>query len=171
MSSMISHTDAETRATTPENAEASAPLRDGPARITSFYPVLMTADVAATAAFYQRHLAMKPLFVSDWYVHLQHGDDATINLAVMDGSHDSIPECGRGRSMGLLLNMEVADVDAVYGSFSDAGAQIVQPLRDEAFGQRHFIVAAPDGVLLDVITPIAPSAEFAAGYVADQHHG
>jgi hypothetical protein len=25
--------------------------------------------------------------------------------------------------------------------------------RNEAFGQRHFIVAAPDGVLVDVITP------------------
>ncbi|WP_261376298.1 hypothetical protein [Isoptericola variabilis] len=38
-------------------------------------------------------------------------------------------------------------------------------LRDEDFGQRHFIVAAPDGVLVDVITPVAPSAEYAAGYV------
>lgn len=168
MTSPISQNEAGPHAATGATAGASAPLRDGPASITSFYPVLMTADVAATAAFYQRHLAMKPLFVSDWYVHLQHGDDATINLAVMDGAHHSIPACGRGRSAGLLLNMEVADVDAVYGSFIDAGAKIVQPLRDEAFGQRHFIVAAPDGVLLDVITPIAPSAEFAAGYVADQ---
>ena len=38
------------------------------------------------------------------------------------------------------------------------------PLRDEAFGQRHFIVEAPGGVLVDVIEPIEPSAEFAAAF-------
>ena len=34
----------------------------------------------------------------------------------------------------------------------------------EAFGQRHFIPADPNGVLIDVIKPIPPSAEFAANY-------
>ena len=38
------------------------------------------------------------------------------------------------------------------------------PLRDEPSGQRHFITLYPNGVLIDVITPIAPSAEFAAQY-------
>jgi hypothetical protein len=37
--------------------------------------------------------------------------------------------------------------------------------RNEAFGQRHFIVAAPDGVLVDVITPIEPSDGYAAQFV------
>lgn len=37
-------------------------------------------------------------------------------------------------------------------------------LRNEDFGQQHVIVAGPDAVLLDVIQPIAPSAEFAAVY-------
>ena len=39
-------------------------------------------------------------------------------------------------------------------------------LRSEDFGQRHFIVAAPDGVLIDVITPIEPSASYAAQFLA-----
>ncbi|WP_326563520.1 hypothetical protein [Micromonospora peucetia] len=38
-------------------------------------------------------------------------------------------------------------------------------LRDGDFGQRHFIVAAPDGVLIDVITPVPPSADWADRYV------
>ncbi|WP_425465240.1 hypothetical protein [Nonomuraea diastatica] len=38
-------------------------------------------------------------------------------------------------------------------------------LRSEDFGQRHFIVADPNGVLIDVITPIAPSAAYAGQYV------
>ena len=34
----------------------------------------------------------------------------------------------------------------------------------ERFGQRHFITADPNGVLIDVVTPIPPSPEFAALY-------
>jgi hypothetical protein len=37
-------------------------------------------------------------------------------------------------------------------------------LRDETFGQRHFITKDPNGVLIDVIKPIPPSTEFAAQY-------
>lgn len=43
----------------------------------------------------------------------------------------------------------------------------VLPLRTEAFGQRHFIVAVLDGVLIDVITVVPPSEEYAAHYSSD----
>ena len=82
-------------------------------RITSWYPVIMSGDVAATAAFYVEHLDFRPLFTSDWYVHLQSVHDETVNLAVLDGDHETIPESGRGRASGLLLTLEVDDVDAV----------------------------------------------------------
>jgi hypothetical protein len=39
-------------------------------------------------------------------------------------------------------------------------------LRNEAFGQRHFIVEAPDGVLVDVVTPIEPTSEYAGQYAS-----
>ncbi|MDK3023300.1 VOC family protein [Cupriavidus taiwanensis] len=134
-------------------------------KVTSYYPVIMTADVAATAAFYQRHFGFTPLFASDWYVHLQLADDPSVNLAVLDGSHETIPAPARGqRAQGLLLNFEVEDPDALHDRLRAAGLAILQPLRDEAFGQRHFITADPNGVLIDIIKPIPPSAEFAAQY-------
>lgn len=71
-----------------------------------------------------------------------------------------------GIAGGLLLNFEVEDVDAVHAKLVAAGLSIVLPLRDEAFGQRHFITIDPNGVLIDVIKPIPPSAEFAARYDA-----
>ena len=135
-------------------------------RITSWYPVIMTGDVASTAAFYVDHLDFRPLFTSDWYVHLQSVHDASVNLAVLDGDHETIPERGRGRASGLLLNLEVEDVDAVHDRFVAAGLPILRSLRDEAFGQRHFITADPNGVLIDVITPIPPTGEFVGQYDA-----
>ena len=133
-------------------------------KTTGYNPVIMTSDVAATAAFYVRHFGFRPLFEVEWYVHLQSAEDARVNLAVIDGSHDTIPAVGRGRVSGLLLNFEVEDVDAEYERLKAAGLPMLLELRDEDFGQRHFITRDPNGVLIDVIKPIAPTAEFAAQY-------
>lgn len=138
---------------------------------TQFYPVIMTGDVAGTAAFYQTHFGFAPQFESDWYVHLQSAENDQVNLAVLHGDHDTIPASGRGRAGGLLLNFEVQDVDAVYARLQAAGLPMLLGLRDEAFGQRHFITRDPNGVLIDIITPIAPSAEFAAAYGASPQQG
>ena len=135
-------------------------------KVTSYYPVIMTDDVAGTAAFYQAHFGFVALFAADWYVHLQSSQDPAVNLAVLDGGHATIPESARGRVGGLLLNFEVEDVDAVHARLSAAGLPMLLSLRDEAFGQRHFITADPNGVLIDIIKPIPPSEEFAAQYEA-----
>ncbi|WP_127806854.1 VOC family protein [Hydrogenophaga sp. NH-16] len=134
-------------------------------KITQYYPVLMTDRVEPTAQFYERHFRFVRQFSSDWYVHLQSTDDPAVNLAILDGDHGSIPAGARGgRAGGLLLNFEVADVDAEYARVQSEGLDVQLGLRDEAFGQRHFIVRDPNGVLIDVIQPIPPSAEFLAQY-------
>lgn len=138
-------------------------------KTTSYYPVLMTHDVPGTSAFYVKHFAMRTLFEADWYVHLQSTEDSGVNLGVVAADHPTVPEAARGRgAAGLLINFEVADPDAVYERLRGQGLPMLLELRDEAFGQRHFITADPNGVLIDVIKPIAPSAEFAAQYVDAQ---
>ncbi|RWC56726.1 VOC family protein [Mesorhizobium sp.] len=133
-------------------------------KTTSYYPVLMTGDVAGTTAFYVKHFRFQPLFESDWYVHLQSVEDRRVNLGIVQGDHETIPEEGRGRTSGLLINFEVRDSDAVYERVVAAGLPILRSLRDEPFGQRHFITRDPNGVLIDVIKPIRPSEEFLAQY-------
>lgn len=135
-------------------------------KTTSYYPVIMTDEVAATAAFYIRHFGFEPLFEADWYVHLQSKENEHVTLAILDGHHETIPEQARGKASGLLLNFEVEDVDAIYECLKAAGLQIRLDIRDEDFGQRHFITADPNGVLIDIVKPIPPSAEFAAMYDA-----
>lgn len=132
--------------------------------VTSVYPVLQSTSVATTAAFYQKAFGFEPVFESDWYVSMKLGDH---ELAVLDANHETIPDGYRGVvSAGLLLNIEVVDVDSEYDRLFGTGEyQIVLPLRSEAFGQRHFIVSAPDGVLVDVITPIEPEESFVAQFM------
>ncbi|NMM45288.1 glyoxalase [Rhodospirillaceae bacterium KN72] len=133
-------------------------------RCTQFYPVIMTGDVVGTARFYCDHFRFTPAFEADWYVHLQSREDSTVNIAVLQGDHETIPEPARGRASGVILNFEVDDVDSVYQAVTASGLPICLALRDEPFGQRHFITRDPNGVLIDVITPIPPSEEFLAQY-------
>lgn len=133
-------------------------------KLTQYYPVICTADVAATRAFYERHFRFAPAFESDWYVHLTSTMDPKTNLAVLDCRHETIPEGFRRPAQGVLINFEVEDVDDEYALAKQAGLDIRLDLRDEPFGQRHFIVADPNGILIDVIKPIPPSAEFAAQF-------
>lgn len=136
-------------------------------RTTSYYPVIVTKDVAGTAAFYRRHFAFDALFEADWYVHLQSREDEKVTLAVLAAGHETLPAVARNETArGLLLNFEVEDVDGVHARLAAAGLPMLVPLRDEPFGQRHFITRDPNGVLIDVITPIPPSSEFAAQFKA-----
>ena len=131
------------------------------------YPVILTDDVRMTVDFYTRHLGFKPIFESDWYVHLQSRENRRVNLAVMNGVHETIPAEGRGRTSSILISFEVDDADGVYERAVEAGLPILLSLRDEDFGQRHFIMADPNGVMIDIIKPIPPSAEFAGQYLAE----
>ena len=131
---------------------------------SQYYPVIMSDDVTGTSRFYRQHFGFAPAFESDWYVHLQSTECPSVNLAIVDGGHETVPESARGNVAGLILNFEVEDVDAEFDRARQGGLPILLPLRDEAFGQRHFMTRDPNGVLIDVIKPIPPSAEFAAQY-------
>ncbi|MEQ8901357.1 MAG: VOC family protein [Roseovarius sp.] len=133
-------------------------------KLTQYYPVLMVEDVAEISTFYQTHFGFRSLFDSDWYVHLQSSDDENVNLAILQGDHETIPEVARGRASGVLLNFEVEDVDAIYENLKAKDLPMLLALRDEPFGQRHFITRDPSGVLIDVIKPVPPSEEFLAQF-------
>ncbi|GGQ86827.1 VOC family protein [Streptomyces pilosus] len=132
-----------------------------------FYPVIATRSVAAARDFYTRHLGFEVTFEADWYVSLRRSDAPQYELALLDHAHPTVPEGHRTALRGgLLLNFEVDDVDAEHRRLvAGAGLPEVLSLRTEEFGQRHFIVAAPDGVLIDVITVVPPTGEYASQYV------
>lgn len=130
--------------------------------VTSVYPVLMSSDVAGTSAFYRDVLGFEVTFEADWYVSLRLGSH---ELAVLAHDHPTVPTGFGTPARGLLVNVEVDDVDAVHERLTgELGLAPVLSLRSEEFGQRHFIVEAPGGVLLDVIQPIAPAPAYADAF-------
>jgi catechol 2,3-dioxygenase-like lactoylglutathione lyase family enzyme len=131
--------------------------------LAGFYPVICTDRVAESRDFYVRLFGFEVTFEAEWYVSLRR---EPYELALLDHTHPTLPEAYRRKAAGLLLNFEVADADAEWERLVvGAGLSPELPLRSEDFGQRHFIVADPNGVLIDVITPIAPSQDYAEHYV------
>lgn len=128
---------------------------------SAYYPLLQVRDVAATAAFYKELFGFTEVFASDWYMHLRAPNGAE-ELAIIAHDHETIPPESRRPTSGLILSFEVSDAAAEAKRFATKGIKIAQGLRDEVFGQRHFIASDPNGILLDVITPIDPDPTWLA---------
>lgn len=131
--------------------------------IQSFYPVIMTKDIEPVSTFYQTYFGFTLSFATDWYVSLKNsGGPQEFELAVLAHNHPTVPDGFGFNARGLILNFEVADAAAEYHRLvEEAGLSPALPLRDEEFGQRHFILTDPAGNLVDIIQNIEASAEFA----------
>ena len=135
-------------------------------KISGYYPVLCTPRIEESHAFYTTYFDFEDTFAADWYVSLRRPGPPDIELGLLQAGHPTLPEGGRAPVQGVLLNFEVADVDAEWERLVvRGGLEPVLTLRSEDFGQRHFIVSDPAGVLVDVITPIEPTGEYAAQFV------
>ncbi|WP_338977455.1 glyoxalase [Fusobacterium polymorphum] len=130
--------------------------------LKSFYPVLMLDKIREQADFFINFFNFEESFVCDWYISLKN--DNGFELALIDSQHETIPNNYRYMTKGIILNFEVGDVDKIYNSIKDK-VNIVYDIKDEDFGQRHFIVEGPNEILIDVIQPIPPSEEFLKNYL------
>lgn len=130
--------------------------------LKSFYPVLMLDKIREQVDFFINFFNFEESFVCDWYISLKN--DNGFELALIDNQHETIPNNYRYMSKGIILNFEVNDVNKIYNSIKDK-VNIVYDIKDENFGQRHFIVEGPNEILIDVIQPIPPSEEFLKNYL------
>lgn len=127
------------------------------------------ADICSDALtesrdFYVSLFQFKPVFDVDWYVHLQSANDPQQQLAFVRRDHSSVPSAFRQSPRGVVVTVEVDAVDAVYREAKRRDLKIVQELRDEEFGQRHFMTIDPNGLLVDVVQTIPFAADFARRY-------
>jgi catechol 2,3-dioxygenase-like lactoylglutathione lyase family enzyme len=132
------------------------------------YPMIESDDVAGTRDFYVKLLGMVVVFDSGWFVQLQSRQDRCMELAVVQRGHETVPVSHSGRPSGVLVTVEVDSADALHARAVELGLPIVQPLRTEEWGQRHFMTVDPNGLLVDVIQGRdIPMSEAYTRYVPD----
>jgi len=136
-------------------------------KINSFYPLILTNNVAGTRDFYTKHFPFEITFDGGSYVSLKAKQELPFELALLEPNHSAIPADFRlALNGGLILNFEVDNADEEYARLKAAGLPIHLEIRSEDFGQRHFITSDPNGVLIYIIQVIPPSEEFAKQYSA-----
>ena len=116
---------------------------------------LSVQDVGSSIAFYRSLLDLDVLIDHGWYAELGAGGQALI--AFVQSGHETVPEVTATRPRGVLVSFEVDDADAAYASAATLRCPVLVELVAE-LGQRHFMVADPDGVVVDVIERVALTA-------------
>lgn len=133
--------------------------------MNSLFPVLCTKSVSDSHRFYKNLFGMHAAFEIDWYVQLQSPNNESIQIAFVKIDHPSVPKSFQAAPAGTIVTLEVEDADQYHRKANELGLPIELTLRDEPWGQRHFMVVDPSGVLVDVVKLIEPSKEFSDQYL------
>lgn len=128
----------------------------------SLFPDICSDDLQKSKNFYIDLLEFKELIDIGWYVQLCSQHDENLQIAFVERSHDSVPPEYQAAPQGVVVTVEVEDADVVYKKAKSHGVSLVKNLKNEIWGQRHFMARDPNGLLLDVYHMVEPDPGFLA---------
>ncbi len=141
-------------------------------KVRDLYPLVTTPHLAEAKDFYTRHFGFQVAFEASWFLYLVGpGEPETrgATLAFMHPDHPSNPPGPEHfNGLGMILTVEVSDAESLFERLQTAGAPMLHPLTDEAWGQRRFMTRDPAGVMVDVVEQIAPAEGFWDQYTAQE---
>ncbi|RAJ70123.1 putative glyoxalase superfamily protein PhnB [Streptomyces sp. Amel2xB2] len=122
---------------------------------------LVTADMAASLAFYRR-LGLDLPAGADREPHVEAALPGGLRIAwdteetvrSFDPDWESGPR-GAGRVSLAFLCESPADVDRLHAELTDAGYESHKEPWDAVWGQRYAVVADPDGNGVDLFAPLS----------------
>lgn len=117
---------------------------------------VVTEQLEASKEFYVRLFGGTVLYESDWFVLLQVGNG---EMGLMRPGLDSQAAIFRPafQGAGLWVTLDVDDVKAEYARILAMGIAVEVALRDEPWGDRHFVLADPNGIGVDIVQRISPA--------------
>jgi catechol 2,3-dioxygenase-like lactoylglutathione lyase family enzyme len=121
---------------------------------------ILTTKLAESKAFYTDLLGFGVTFENEFYL-LLHTPNHEAEISFLLPHHPSQqpffhpPFLGQG----MYLTIEVADVDSLYHDLKKKGVAIQVDIRDEPWGDRHFAIADPNGIGIDIVKYSPPQDE------------
>lgn len=115
--------------------------------LTALAPVLLSRDLARTAAFYAQHLGFETVSTYPDYLILRR-DGLSLHFALS-------PDLDIATNPGTVY-LYVTGIDSLYARCHDGGVVHPNaPLRDQPYGVRDFTVLDPDNNQLKFGEPAA----------------
>ncbi|MEV6399565.1 VOC family protein [Streptomyces sp. NPDC051907] len=119
---------------------------------------LTVADVDASREFLTAHLGYQVATAADGFVSLTR-EDAAVDIVLLRRGIDVLPPEQRDQqAAGLILALTVTDLAAEEARLRAEGAPITMPLREEPWGEHLFQMTDPNGVVVQLVEWVAPTA-------------
>ena len=118
---------------------------------------VVTEKVQESKHFYVRLFDCEVVYETDWFVLLELGGP---ELGFMSPNLESQAPIFRPafQGKGVWITVDVDDADAEHQRIQTLGVTIEVALRDEPWGDRHFVVIDPNGIAVDVVQRRQPEA-------------
>lgn len=118
---------------------------------------IITEKIKESKAFYSDVLDFGVSFENDFYL-LMHTPNESAEISFLLPNHPSqISHFQKAfTGIGTYLTLEVEDVDAYYNRIKSKNIPIILDLRDEVWGDRHFVIVDPNGIGIDIVTYTKP---------------
>ncbi|WP_371618939.1 VOC family protein [Streptomyces sp. NBC_00454] len=119
-------------------------------RITSTAICLTVEEVTASATFLTRHFGFEQTMAAEGFASLTHPDGP--HVVFVRRGLEVLPEGLREQcAAGVILAFTVADLPAEYERLRAEGVTIAMEPRVEPWGERVFLVADPNGVIIELV--------------------
>jgi uncharacterized glyoxalase superfamily protein PhnB len=128
--------------------------------VKSSFPVFTVNDLEAANSFYTKNLGFDVAFSNEWYVHLVSKSGVQVGFMLPNLPTQPSIFQKQYSGEGVIFSLEVDDADAAFEVAKSKSLNIVLELRSEDWGQRHFCLQDPNGVYLDIVQAIEPTAEY-----------
>jgi len=122
-------------------------------RINRLLINLLSSSLEESKHFYTTLFDFKAEFDSDWFVNLI-SESRSLELGLIHPSSDIVPDGLPSAAQGFYLTFVVEDVEATYQLAQSKGYDITAAPHDTFYGQRRMLLRAPDGVVVDVSSPM-----------------
>ncbi|MEA5449556.1 VOC family protein [Leptolyngbya sp. CCNP1308] len=123
---------------------------------------IITEKLEASKAFYRRLFDCEVIYDSDWFVLLRSGQsELGFMLPNLEAQAPIFRPAFGGK--GAWITIDVDDAQAEYQRIAALGVSIEVELRDEPWGDRHFVVIDPNGIGVDIVQHQLPQASAPEG--------
>ncbi|MCD8522129.1 MAG: VOC family protein [Saccharospirillaceae bacterium] len=119
----------------------------------AMFPVMVTTNLDAIKAFYESVFGFSAAFFDPgFYLHLV-SPNSGIQLGFLMPEHATQPEFLRPlmSTEGYVISLEVKDAAQAYAEAQKMNLTIAMALKEEVWGQIHFMLQDPGGFRIDVV--------------------
>ncbi len=127
-------------------------------KLNKIVPIVTTENIDQVKEFYTRYFGFSISFEMEGnHLGITSGENDEFEISFMAPGEENQPTF---TGQGLTYCFEVDNVDAEYNRIGKEDIEILQPLQDNPWGDRSFIISDPAGISIYIYQLIPPIEEF-----------